>query len=136
MSYEKYKKRYWACGSLDSIKWGKQANRQRYKCKNCDIFFTIQNESVTHSNLLVWFKRWVVHKHTFEQLSQESGYSISTLQRYFYRQLEDPPIWHTKQSKPVNLLIDGTYFKPMSQLFLTTLPKTKTRHSILLLISH
>jgi len=108
--YEKYKKRCWACGSLDSIKWGKQANRQRYKCKNCDIFFTIQNESVTKANLLVWFKRWIVHKHTFEQLSQESGYSISTLQRYFYRQLEDPPIWQTKQSQPVNLLIDGTYF--------------------------
>jgi transposase-like protein len=110
LCYEKYKKRCWACGNLDSIKWGRQANNQRYKCKNCGIFFTAENESVSRKNLLVWFKRWVVYKHTFEQLSKESGYSISTLQRYFYVQLDGSPIWQTKQNEPVNLLIDGTYF--------------------------
>ncbi|WP_455423593.1 IS1/IS1595 family N-terminal zinc-binding domain-containing protein, partial [Belliella aquatica] len=29
------------------MKWGKQAGKQRYKCKNCGILFTGSNPSVT-----------------------------------------------------------------------------------------
>lgn len=108
--YEKYKKRCWACGYQDNIKWGKQAGKQRYYCKNCGIYFCINNSSVKDKNLEVWFKRWIVHYHTFEQLSKESGYSISTLQRYFYKQLAKPPLWTIKPSQSVHLLIDATYF--------------------------
>lgn len=108
--YEKYKKRCWACGSTDSIKWGKQSGKQRYRCKNCDILFSIVNNSVKTNNLQIWFKKWVVHYHTFELLSKESGYSISTLQRFFYKQLAMPPLWEISTSNKVNLLIDATYF--------------------------
>jgi transposase-like protein len=108
--YEKYKKRCWACGSTHSIKWGKQSGKQRYKCKNCEILFTLSNDSVRENNLLIWFKKWVVHYHTFELLSKESGYSISTLQRYFYKQLSKPPLWKFNSTNKVNLLIDATYF--------------------------
>ena len=108
--YEKYQKRCWACGSTHSIKWGKQSGKQRYKCKNCEILFTLSNDSVRENNLLIWFKKWVVHYHTFELLSKESGYSISTLQRYFYKQLSKPPLWKFNSTNKVNLLIDATYF--------------------------
>jgi transposase-like protein len=108
--YEKYKKRCWACGFQDNIKWGRQSGKQRYYCKNCGIFFSIDNDSVRSKNLEVWFRLWVVHYHTYEQLSIESGHSVSTLQRYFYKQLERSPLWRINTSQSVHLLIDGTYF--------------------------
>ena len=108
--YEKYKKRCWACGFQDSIKWGKRLGKQRYYCKNCGIYFCIDNDTVRDKNLQVWFKRWIIHYHTFEQLSKESGHSVSTLQRYFYAQLDKPPQWKVKPSQSVHLLIDATYF--------------------------
>jgi transposase-like protein len=108
--YEKYKKRCWACGSTNNIKWGKQSGKQRYRCKDCDILFTISNDSVRNKNLQVWFKKWVIHYHTFELLSKESGYSISTLQRQFYKQLDQAPILEISRKMKVNLLIDATYF--------------------------
>ncbi|WP_445083360.1 IS1/IS1595 family N-terminal zinc-binding domain-containing protein, partial [Algoriphagus sp. oki45] len=37
------------------MKWGKQAGKQRYKCKNCGILFTGSNPSVARSNQFVWF---------------------------------------------------------------------------------
>lgn len=51
-----------------------------------------------------------MYYHTFEQLSKESGHSISTLQRYFYKQLSKPSLWEIKPSQAVHLLIDATYF--------------------------
>jgi transposase-like protein len=108
--YEKYKKRCWACGFSASIKWGKQAGKQRYKCKNCGILFTASNSSVTESNRFIWFKRWVIERWTLEKLSLESKYSTRTLKRYFHAYLEKPPVLSVYPSEKVNLLIDGTYF--------------------------
>ena len=136
--YEKYKKRCWACGSTHSIKWGKQSGKQRYKCKmlleeiiktlkssfklqmsssqkQIFLFFLrwwniLNRDGYKENILLIWFKKWVVHYHTFELLSKESGYSISTLQRYFYKQLSKPPLWKFNSTNKVNLLIDATYF--------------------------
>ena len=85
--YEKCKKRCWACGFTTSIKWGKQAGKQRYKCKNCGILFTATNDGVTASNRFIWFEMWVVQRYTLKHLSKESGYSIRTLNRYFYEYL-------------------------------------------------
>ncbi len=61
-------------------------------------------------NKEIWFKKWIVGKQTYEQISAESGYSVSTLQRYFYVMLSKAPKLSYRQNKEVYLLIDGTYF--------------------------
>lgn len=33
-------KNYVGIKSLDVIRWGKQSNKQRFKCKNCGLLFT------------------------------------------------------------------------------------------------
>lgn len=108
--HEKYKKRCWACGFTSSIKWGKQAGKQRYKCKNCGILFTGSNDGVKKANQFIWFKKWVIERWTLNQLANSSGYSVRSLNRYFYQYLSLPPVLSVFPSERVNLLIDGTYF--------------------------
>lgn len=86
------KKRCWACESLDTIKWGLQKGKQRFKCKNCGILFTFQNKSVRQANRFIWFKKWLIKRRTIEDLVFESGYSERTLRRYFYDYLSKPPV--------------------------------------------
>jgi hypothetical protein len=104
------KNRCWACGNLNVIKWGKQQKKQRFKCKNCGIFFSAANVGVSRKNREVWFREWIVGKQTFSQLVYKSGYSERALKRYFYDYLERYPVWNIRTSDSVNLLIDGTYF--------------------------
>ncbi len=100
----------WACNSFDVIRWGFQTGKQRFFCKNCGIYFTRINKSVSASNRFVWFRNWVLQKQTLEVISGESGYSVRTLKRYFDGYLSSPPILSVYPSEKVNLLIDGTYF--------------------------
>lgn len=102
--------RCWSCGSLAVIKWGVQQGKQRFKCKNCGIFFTRVNRHVSEKNREVWFREWIVGKQTFAQLVSRSGYSERTLKYYFYDCLERYPRWQIHKRERVNLLIDGTYF--------------------------
>ena len=46
-------------GSISSsvIKWGKQNNKQPFKCKSCGILYTRTNKSVKQNNQFVWFKK-------------------------------------------------------------------------------
>ena len=104
------KMRCWACGSLDWVQWGKQQNKQRFKCKDCGILFTSKNSSVLISNKFIWFEKWVIGRRTIEQLVKESGYSEKTLRRLFANYLSKPPQLSFYPSEKVNLLIDGTYF--------------------------
>jgi AraC-like DNA-binding protein len=92
------------------ISWGKQNGKRRFKCKNCGIYFTSENKSVSLKNKEIWFRKWIVGKQTYEQISAESGYSVSTLQRYFSVMLSKAPKLNYSQNKEVYLLIDGTYF--------------------------
>jgi hypothetical protein len=95
---------------LDTIKWGKQAGKQRYKCKNCGILFTSSNPSVASSNQFIWFEKWVIGKHTLDQLVVQTGSSKRTIQRLFKKYLKEPPKLSVYPSERVNLIIDGTYF--------------------------
>jgi len=104
------RKRCWACKSLSTIKWGKQAGKQRYKCSSCGILFTGSNLSVRRKNREHWFRQWITGKQTFSQLLIQSGYSERTLKRYFYDYLSRYPQWQIVQKERVNLLLDGTYF--------------------------
>jgi hypothetical protein len=104
------KKRCWSCKSLNVIKWGKHENKQRFKCKNCGLFFTNNSPSTSYNNRKVWFKEWIIGRRTFKQLCKDSGYSERTLKRLFYKCLSEAPVFSVKPSEKVNLLIDGTYF--------------------------
>lgn len=104
------KKRCWACGSLNVIRWGERNKKKRYKCKDCKIYFTSQNIQVSNANKIVWFKHWVLYHQTFEYISALSGYSRRTLQNLFYEYLERIPQHTFVNRKQVHLLVDGTYF--------------------------
>ena len=99
------------CGSKEVIKWGRQANHQRYKCKRCGVSFTLRRKDVSLNNMFVWFKWWIVGKQTIEQISSLSGHSVRHLKSVFYKYLERAPQWTIKRREAVNLLIDGTYFR-------------------------
>ena len=104
------KKVCWGCKSHQIIKWGKQNNKQRFKCKECGLLFTTQNKGVTLSNRFIWFQKWVLNRQTLTYLSKESSYSISTLKRLFEHYLSQSPSLKFYPQERLNLLIDGTYF--------------------------
>jgi len=92
------------------IRWGKRDYKQRFKCNDCGILFTNSNPEQSRLNHFIWFKRWVLHKDTFEILVKESGYSKSKLQRIFRSYLSSPPTFIIHQKIRLYLIIDGTYF--------------------------
>lgn len=98
------------CKSTEVIKWGKQNNKQRYKCKSCGLLFIRQHAGVRDKNRFVWFEDWIVGRQTIEQISKESRYPRRTLIRYFHAYLSKQPVFSVYPSERVNLLIDGTYF--------------------------
>jgi hypothetical protein len=105
------KKTCWGCKSSDVIKWSKQNKKQqRFKCKSCGLLFTRTNKFVKANNQFIWFKKWVLHRQTFEYLSSESSYSKRTLKSYFHNYLSKAPSLPLYPSERLNLLIDGTYF--------------------------
>ncbi len=110
MSKIRRRKKCPKCGTLDIIKWGIQANHQRYKCKNCGHSFVFHNYGVSLSNRFSWFRRWVLGKQTLIDISKDSGYSERQLRRWFDEYLDKPPVWTIRRSKSINVLIDGTWF--------------------------
>jgi len=60
--------------------------------------------------MFVWFRDWVIGKQVFDQISEQSGYSKSKLQRLFRHYLNKPPTFTIPQKELVHVIIDGTYF--------------------------
>lgn len=104
------KNRCWACGFTDTIKWGKQGGKQRYRCNNCGVLFTGSNPGVRLANQQIWFEKWIIERLTYRYLSVDSGYSQATLKRLFKHYLSTLPEFIFKQRKKAHLIIDGTYF--------------------------
>ena len=96
---------------MDVIRWGVQARKQRFKCKNCGIYFTNNDRQQRIENRFVWFRKWILERQTFKTLSRDSGLSIDTLQRLFYLYLEQSPSVKIVKRNRVHLRIDATYFK-------------------------
>jgi hypothetical protein len=96
---------------LDVICWGKQLEKQRFKCKNCGIFFTQNRPEQKIQNRFVWFKKWVLERQTYKTLTRDSGLSRDTLQKTFYVFLEQAPVVKIIKRDDVRLRIDATYFK-------------------------
>ncbi len=85
--------------------------RQRFKCKNCCIFFTRNAPEQTLKNRYVWFKKWILERQTYKTLCRESGLSKDTLQRLFYTYLDQAPTVKILKRSNLNLRYDTTYFK-------------------------
>ena len=98
------------CGSLNIIRWGLREGHQRYKCRDCGTSFVKHKEGVRQSNRLVWFRKWVLGKQTIEDIAQECGYSARQVHRWFDEYLDSSPNWTMNTSRPIYLLIDGTYY--------------------------
>ncbi|AUX17603.1 hypothetical protein [Flavobacterium columnare] len=75
-----------------------------------DNYLLVAIISVSDSNKEIWFKNWIIGKDTFNKISQESGYSISTLQGYFYTMLNKSPVLEFSSADEIYLVLDGTYF--------------------------
>lgn len=108
--WKRQKKRCWACGSLAVIRWGVQSGKQRFKCKNCGIFFTRHDPDQRLENRFIWFKKWILERQTFKTLGRDSGLSVDTLQRIFYSYLNSSPTVKIIKRDKVHLRMDATYF--------------------------
>lgn len=96
---------------MEVICWGKHLGKQRFKCKNCGIFFTQNRPEQKIQNRYVWFKKWVLERQTYKTLTRDSGLSKDTLQKTFYVLLEHAPVVKIIKRDDVHLRIDATYFK-------------------------
>ncbi|BBE16737.1 hypothetical protein AQPE_5016 [Aquipluma nitroreducens] len=108
--WKNQKKRCWACGYTDVIRWGKQGGKQRFKCKRCGIFLTENRPEQRIQNRFVWFRKWILERQTYQILSRDSSLSQATLQRTFYHFLEQAPLVKIIKRERVHLRIDATYF--------------------------
>ena len=93
------------------IKWGKFKSKQRWNCPNCNHTFTWKCKSNSLSNKKSWFLKWILKKRTLEDISDESGYSRSTVQRIFEHYLDHLPAHQIIVNQNCILLLDGTYFE-------------------------
>lgn len=109
--WKSLKKRCWSCGSLSVIRWGKQVGKQRFKCKECGLFFTGNDSLQRIENRFIWFKKWVLERQTYKTLQRDSGLSKDTLQRTFYYFLAKAPLTPIIHHDNIHLRVDATYFK-------------------------
>ena len=70
----------------------------------------LNNKSVSDSNKEIWFNNWIIGKDTFDKISLESGYSKSTLQRYFSKMVHKALVLEFSTTDEIYLVLDGTYF--------------------------
>lgn len=95
------------------IFYGKQNNKQRFKCKNCGLLFTNNRPEQRLKNRFVWFKKWVIERQTYKTLIRDSSYSKDTFQRAFYLILDRAPRVKIIKRSNANLRMDATYFEKL-----------------------
>ena len=93
------------------IGWGKQQNKQCFKCKNFGPLFSSNDKMQTIENRFVWFEKWVLKRQTYKTLHRDSGLSKDTLQQTFYHFLDQAPLTPIIHHDNVYLKTDATYFK-------------------------
>ena len=99
------------CGSGQTIKWGFQGGKKRFRCKNCNKVFYWTNAGSSKNQKLKLFKKWIAGKATLNELARETGKSARTLQRIFKNFMDYPPLPRPEPNSNCHLTIDGTYFK-------------------------
>lgn len=99
---------------MSVIKYGCHRGKQQYLCRSCGH----QYLAAGHSSLGIegLYHRYCHGKQTLGELSNQSGKSIRTLQRYFDALVVEaiiPPA----SSQPVNLIVDATFFSRSDGVF-------------------
>ena len=69
------------------------------------------NSGSSKNQKLKLFKKWIIGKATLNELTHETGKSVSTLQRIFKNFMDYPPLPKPVSNIDCHLTIDGTYFK-------------------------
>lgn len=103
-----------SCKSILTI-WGKTPHgKKRYGCHSCGITRVSQYKR-TKTDFFALFRQYVLWGHTYEQLSDISGYSIRHLNREFTKFLlkspPDLPLLDQSKIEETFLLIDGLWLK-------------------------
>lgn len=75
------------------------------------ILFTRNDADQRLKNRFVWFRKWILERQTFKNLSRDSALSVDTLQRTFYAYLKQSPKVKIIKRSNVHLRIDATYFE-------------------------
>ena len=68
--------------------------------------------------VLYGFKKWVVEGYRYRQISTISGYSISTIRRIIYTNLDRQPRVKRNLNKYKYLILDGTYLTNHKGIFI------------------
>jgi hypothetical protein len=92
------------------IRWGKQQNKQRFKCKSCGILFTQNRPLQRFDNRFIWFRKWILERQTYKTLSRDSRLSKDTLQQTFYYFLNKAPKVKIIKRNGIHLRLDASYF--------------------------
>lgn len=95
------------------ISWGKTTSgKQRYHCKLCNKNRIFKKKRI---DFFVLFRQYVLWGHTYEQLSDQTAYSIQYLSRKFHAYFAtDPPDLPPIDQSGISetfLLIDGLWLK-------------------------
>jgi hypothetical protein len=101
-----------SCSKL-LVPWGKTSSgKKRYYCRTCKTS-RIFKSKVT--DFFALFRQYVFWGHTYEQLSDQSGYSIQYLQRkfrlLFFQEIPPLPILDQSRYEETFLLLDGLWLK-------------------------
>lgn len=89
------------------IKYGHLRNKQRYLCQSCGYQYLKSPSSGLSIEQI--YHRYAHGKQTLLELSQQTGKSIRTLQRYLDK-LEINACIPPASSEPINLITDATFF--------------------------
>lgn len=102
--------------SNDLILWGRtRGGKRRYRCFFCKVTRLYRTTKDTDIKFFSLFRQYVLWGHTYEQLSDQTGYSLQYLQSKFQEFFVSqppilPPIDQTNTQEAF-LLIDGLWLK-------------------------
>ncbi len=101
-----------SCKASDVQRHGKSHHgKRRWLCLICGRTFSWTNRLNKRFRQKIWFRKWIVEGYSLRQLSDQSGHSISTLQRINSYWLSQIPKQRGNWSKDRYLIFDGTMFE-------------------------
>ncbi|MGH9988148.1 MAG: transposase, partial [Nitrososphaeraceae archaeon] len=95
--------------------WGKTAyGKKRYGCHFCKTT-RVYHKTKKQTDFFVLFRQYVLWGHTYEQISDLSGYSIQHLSKKFHifllKQPPELPLFDQSRTEEAFLVLDGLWLK-------------------------